>query len=266
MRVFISVLMVVWASVAVAQGECHADVPCVLVDGRTYHVKAPDGWDGVTPLPVMLHFHGWGRQGTLIVKHMRISGATRRRGVLLLAPNGAGKTWDFWRSDTDDVAFGERVLADAAKRYPIDRSNVFVSGYSYGSAMAWRFACETDLDVRAVLAVSGTLRQTTECSGAPREVRHVHGLTDTVMDFPMGQDGDETYPVALWRRQFGCGDARAAQWWGNVPPIKYKRTVWDDCAGGRRVVLDVHPSGHFIPKGWFARQLDELLGREPKLP
>ena len=30
MRVLISVLMVVWASVAVAQGECHADVPCVL--------------------------------------------------------------------------------------------------------------------------------------------------------------------------------------------------------------------------------------------
>jgi polyhydroxybutyrate depolymerase len=235
-----------------------------MEDGRSYHVKAPDGWDGVTPLPVMLHFHGWGRQGTLIVKHMRISGATWRRGVLLLAPNGEGRTWDFWRGDTPDVVFGERVLADAANRYPIDMNSVFVSGYSYGSAMAWRFACKTSVNVRAVLAVSGTLRQDVACAGMPREVRHVHGLSDTVMDFPMGRDGDETYPVALWRGKFGCGDA-VQSGWGNVAPVKYQRSVWE-CEDGRRVVLDVHPSGHFIPKGWFARQLDELLGREPKLP
>ncbi len=265
MRILIAFLLVCWPFFAVADDVCHADVPCVMEDGRSYHVKTPDGWDGVTPLPVMLHFHGWGRQGTLIVKHTRISGATRRRGVLLLAPNGAGRTWDFWRSDTADVAFGERVLADAAKRYPIDFSNVFVSGYSYGSAMAWRFGCETSVDVRAVLAVSGTLRQDEDCAGMPREVRHVHGVTDTVMDFPMGRGGDETYPVALWRRKFNCGDVLARSEWSNVPPLAHQRSVWE-CDAGRRVVLDVHPSGHFIPKGWIARQLDELLGREPRLP
>jgi polyhydroxybutyrate depolymerase len=185
--------------------------------------------------------------------------------VLLLAPNGAGKSWDFWRGDTADVGFAERVLADAAKRYPIDRKRVFVSGYSYGSAMAWRFACETSVDVRAVLAVSGTLAQNEDCVGMPREVRHVHGLTDTVMDFPMGAGGDETYPVALWREKFGCGDVTSTGVWENVPPLKLFQSVWE-CAEGRRVVFDVHPSGHFIPKGWFARQLDELLGREPRLP
>ena len=264
MRILIALMMVIWPFFVVAQDACHADVPCVMEDGRSYHVKAPDGWEGVTPLPVMLHFHGWGRQGTLIVKHTRISGATRRRGVLLLAPNGAGKTWDFWRADTPDVAFAERVLADAAKRYPIDMSNVFVSGYSYGSAMAWRFACETSVDVRAVMAVSGTLRQEEDCAGMPREVRHVHGLSDTVMDFPMGRGGDETFPVALWREKFGCGDVEQSGW-GNVAPVEYTRFDWA-CEDGRRVVLDVHPSGHFIPKGWFARQLDEVLGREPRLP
>ena len=47
---------------------CVDAIPCQL-DGRSYHVKVPDDWDGVTPMPVMLHFHGWARQGTLIVKH-----------------------------------------------------------------------------------------------------------------------------------------------------------------------------------------------------
>lgn len=264
LRILIALVLVVWPLFAVADDVCHGAVPCVMEDGRSYHVKAPDDWDGVTPLPVMLHFHGWGRQGTLIVKHTRVSGATRRRGVLLLAPNGAGKTWDFWRASQGDVAFGERVLADAPKRYPIDMSRVFVSGYSYGSAMAWRFGCETSVDVRAILAVSGTLAQNAECEGMPREVRHVHGLSDTVMDFPMGRGGDETFPVALWREKFGCGNAARGDW-SNVAPVEYERSVWD-CVDGRWVVLDVHPSGHFIPKGWFARQLDELLGREPRLP
>jgi polyhydroxybutyrate depolymerase len=155
--------------------SCINQSPCELGD-RSYHVREPQNWDGETALPVMLHFHGWGRQGTLIVKHSRISGATAPRNVLLLAPNGRGKTWHFWSANSPDTQFAEQVLEDAAKRYPIDPENIYVSGYSYGSAMAWRFACETPVKLRALLAVSGTLDQSETCETAPTEVRHVHGL------------------------------------------------------------------------------------------
>ena len=239
--------------------SCHAEVPCPLGD-RSYHVKEPDDWDGVTPLPVLLHFHGWQRQGTLIVKHMRISGATRRRGVLLLAPNGQHRTWDFWDSDTADVEFAAAVIEDAAKRYPIDRTNIFVSGYSYGSAMAWRYVCENGNDVRALLAVAGSIDQGEVCPQGPREVRHVHGTRDTVMRFPFGPGQDTTYPVWLWRAQFGCGAGEAQGDWSVTRHDIFARTTWPDCANGGRVVLDVHSRGHFIPRGWIARQLDELLG------
>ena len=166
-----------------ASEECLEQIPCPLGD-RSYHVKLPDDWDGVTPMPVMLHFHGWARQGTLIVKHGRISGATRRRGVLLLAPNGISKTWNFWSPESRDVDFAKAVLEDAAKTYPIDRSNIFVSGYSFGSAMAWRYVCERGNEVAALLAVAGSISQDETCDEAPRQVRHVHGFRDTVMDFP----------------------------------------------------------------------------------
>lgn len=237
--------------------ECIEQTPCPLGD-RSYHVKPPDDWDGVTPLPVMLHFHGWARQGTLIVKHGRISGATRTRGVLLLAPNGEHKTWDFWRPDSKDSSFATAVIEDAAKTYPIDWDNIFVSGYSYGSAMAWRYACETPLNIRALLAVSGTLDQEETCDSAPREVRHVHGTSDTVMDFPFGRDGDTTYPVALWRSKLGCGEITDRSTYATTERDRFERSVWQSCAEGS-VVLDVHPRGHFIPRGWFAKQLDDLL-------
>ena len=127
---------------ATAIETCHGDVACDLGD-RSYHVLEPDGWDGETPLPVLLHFHGWARQGDVVVNHSRIAGATKLRGVLLVAPNGQRKTWDFWTSETDDVAFANRVLEDVANRYPVDPKHIYVSGYSYGSAMAWRFCFST---------------------------------------------------------------------------------------------------------------------------
>ncbi|MGB7240980.1 MAG: polyhydroxybutyrate depolymerase [Sulfitobacter sp.] len=260
---FLSSLVATAAMAVDPTVDCHANTPCQLGD-RSYHVKAPDDWDGVTPLPVLLHFHGWMRTGALPVKHGRISGATRRRGVLLLAPNGRGKTWDFWNGDTGDVAFASGVIEDAATRYPIDRDHIYVSGYSYGSAMAWRYVCENGNDVAALLAVSGSLRQDETCAQSPKEVRHVHGLKDTVMRFPMGPGGDTTYPVALWRSQFGCGAGQPQGPWAATGHLTLDRTTWD-CAEGR-VTLDLHPGGHFIPHGWIARQLDELLGRPNSYP
>ncbi len=247
------------------KSACEGEVACALGD-RSYHVRAPDGWDGESPMPVLLHFHGWGRQGDLIVRHDRIATHTRSRGVLLLAPNGLGRTWDFWRAGSADVDFAAAVIEDAAKRYPIDRSRIYISGYSFGSAMAWRYACDNGTDVAALLAISGSLPQDTDCATMPREVRHVHGLDDTVMDFPMGAGGDETYPVALWRNAFECGAGTPEGSYKIRPFLAFQRTQWGDCADDHTVTLDVHTGGHFIPHGWIGWQLDELAGQTPRYP
>jgi len=249
---------------AVAGPPCHGAEAC-HIGARSYHVLAPDGWDGVSALPVLLHFHGWARQGDVVINHPRIADATRRRGVLLVAPNGLNKTWNFWRAGGADVPFAADVLEDVAARYPIDRSRVFVSGYSFGGAMAWRFACENGHGIAALLAIAGSIDQTEVCAEAPAEVRHVHGTADQVMDFPMGPGGDVTYPVALWRAKLGCGEGRDLGPWQMREWLTLQRTVWEACAGGR-VTLDLHPGGHFIPHGWIARQLDELLGLTPSYP
>lgn len=244
---------------------CHGQELCAL-NGRSYHVKEPDDWDGVTPMPVLLHFHGWGRTGAVPVFHGRISGATRRRGVLLVAPTGVNRTWGFRSDRSGDVDFAAAVLEDAATRYPIDRSRVFVSGYSFGSAMAWRYVCENGNDVAALLAVSGTLDQSEDCPQSPQQVRHVHGLSDNVMEFPFGPGGDALYPVALWREQFACGLLYQASTWSVTREDAFRRHDWTNCADGKRVILDLHPRGHFIPRGWIGRQLDDLLGRQPAYP
>ena len=180
--------------------------------------------------------------------------------MLLLAPNGNGRSWDFWNEDTDDIAFASAVLKDAAKNWPIDQSKIFVSGYSYGSAMAWRFACATGKNINSILAISGTLRDENEHCEAPVNVRHVHGTKDTVMGYPYGKDGDVEGAVALWRNRNRCNSKSDSQKTETLKTgFPYKRHIWSNCASGKSIILDVHKRGHFIPRQWIAKQLEQLL-------
>ncbi len=264
----IVLIFALFAPNAAAQGSalpgnpCHLNTPCPVGE-RSYHVREPDGWDGANPLPVMLHFHGWARTGKLPINHERISGHTKRRGVLLIAPNGRNKTWRF-RGGREDVDFADAVLRDVMKRYPVDRDNIFISGYSFGSAMAWRYVCESGNDIRGLFAVAGTLRQSETCPEAPAVVRHVHGTSDTVMRFPAGPNGDRLNPVRLWRGRLGCGTTKDDGPYKIVDWLSFDRYRWD-CAQGT-VILDLHKGGHFIPHGWLGRQLDEMLGLKPSYP
>ena len=237
--------------------------PCLLESGRSYHVLAPDGWYGVSTLPVLMHFHGWGRTGADPVRNDRIAGATRTRGVLLVSPNGLRKSWNFWSATSDDIGFAQNVLGDVAKRYPLDQGRIYLSGYSYGSAMAWGYSCQDGDGNSRLLGIAGTLDQDDSCPQAPGEVRHVHGLKDTVMDFPMGLNEDTTFPVQLWRQRLGCGEASGRSHWSAQGALSFDRTIWETCAEGP-VRLDLHDGGHFIPRGWLARQLDELLDQPTK--
>ena len=250
---FIVTLLMSWAHEAAA---CTSEVACELGD-RSYHLRVPDGWDGKALLPVMLHFHGWGRQGDLVVRHDRIATGAVAEHMLLVAPNGLNRTWAFRQSNSRDSSFAKAILDDIAERYPIDSNRIFVSGYSWGANMAWRFACDNGADVAALFAVSGTLSQNENCKVAPRDVRQVFGLDDQVLRFPMGPNEDRTYPVEMWRRLMNCADGEPQGTWNARPFLTFERTAWE-CQGGR-VVLDVHPGGHFIPHDWIALQAADLL-------
>ncbi|MEL7282402.1 MAG: polyhydroxybutyrate depolymerase [Pseudomonadota bacterium] len=262
--VLILCLMPVFAAAAEQRELCHGQTPCIVGD-RSYHVAEPEGWDGVSPLPVLMHFHGWKRQGTLIVRHDRIVSATSKRGVLLVAPNGRNRTWDFWASDSPDIPFARRVLEDVKARYPVDETRIFISGYSWGSNMAWRFVCHDGGDVAVLLGISGTLIANKTCETAPGEVRQVYGLTDTVLPFPFGPDGDTGHAVRMWRDHLGCQTGEGQGEWRITELDLFTKTAWEECGAGR-VTLDTHPRGHFIPRGWIARQLDEVMGLELSYP
>ena len=261
MRFVFALITTLFAWLPIGAMACDGTAACPLGD-RSYHVRVPDTWDGTSALPVLVHFHGWGRDGAQVLRNGRIATLDVTENVLLLAPTGRNGSWAFRQPGSDDTDFANAMIEDAAARYPIDRSQIFVSGYSWGANMAWRFACESGGGIAALLAVSGSLSQNEDCTTAPDAVFQVYGKTDNVLDFPIGRGGDETYVVSLWRRQLGCSDDQTGTQdgpWNARDFLTFERTSWG-CPNGR-VVLDLHPGGHFIPHDWIALQVRDLLDR-----
>jgi len=224
------------------------------VGERSYQAKAPSGWDGTSALPVLLHFHGWGRTGSNVIRNKRIAGAADANGVLLLAPDGLGKSWSFWNENPRDVDFAEAVLSDAARHWPIDLSRIYISGFSYGSAMAWALACDSGDKYAGFLGIAGTLSsiERRTCKTGPFSLRQVHGQKDNVMRPPWGSNG------GAWKRALSLAGCRAST---NTQTDQYERRKWTACADGRSVQLDRHTGGHWIPKGWVEAQLRDLLAQ-----
>lgn len=232
---------------------CGGAEACAL-DGREYHAIAPPDWDGVTPLPVLIHFHGWGRRSSGVLKNRRIADAAAAAGALLIAPQGRGRSWRFWRGGSDDSDFALDVLADAARRWPIDRTRVAVSGFSYGGAMAWRMACDKGDVVKAYLPIAGSLWEPDQNCAGPVTLTHVHGLKDTVMDYPFGPNGEAEGAVSLWLTENQCArtpDRRATEG-------PFECHYWTSCEGPP-VTLCTHNGGHYIPKTWLATRLRNAL-------
>ena len=241
------------------EASCLTGQEACAFGGRSYHVLPPENWDGKTPLPVMLYFHGWGRQGHVPVNHKHIGKATSQAGILLVAPDGLGKSWDFWRPGSRDTGFAIDVLEEVSRHYPVNPELLYVSGYSWGASMAWRFSCEAGDRVTALLSISGTLYDQDEtCETGPVTVHHVHGLKDTVMDYPYGPDGGVEGPVRLWRQLNGCEAAASISQWQTSQ--KFTRHTWSDCNTGHTATLDIHGGGHWIARGWLAQKLTEILG------
>lgn len=249
MRYFLTLIMLLaWPAAA--------ETTAFDVDDRRYHVRTPAKWDGQTPLPVLLHFHGWGRNGEQVTRNKRVYGAADAHQMLLVAPDARGRSFDFWAPDSADLPFIDALTLDVAERFPILDEQIYVSGFSWGGAMAWRLACARGDRYRTYLPIAGHLysQENEECDAGPIDIVHVHGLKDTVVDPVPGTAEEPWRAVSLWHEINQCDAAaeQRAEW------NTYDCAEWS-CDSGKLTRVCLHPRGHAIPKDWLSLILADLL-------
>lgn len=246
-----------------------------LVSGgqdRCYYVYAPPGYDSAGPAPVVFSFHGFlsnPESQALITGWHKLAD---QEGFVVAYPQGkkfpqrwnAGATWG--DSDVDDVQFFRDMLEDLSTTAAIDRSRVYINGFSNGGGMTVRLGCDAADLLAAMGTVAGAVVSMDDCKPAqPVPAMAFHGTADPIVPYEGGQMhsrllrwaggltnaptyfvGAEDW-VAAWAEGNGCDSTPAA-----IPPqgdahgVRY--TSCDDEAAV--VFFAIDGGGHTWPGGW----------------
>ena len=127
--------------------------------------------------------------------------------------SGAGTFGIYPNADIDDVGFINALMDTVSAHYNIDQSKIFITGFSMGSFMTNRLACELTGRVAAIAGVAGTIGDGYTCNpSAAIPVCHFHGTFDTNVGYGIDGGGtqDNTFGpsvlewISFWNTNNGC--------------------------------------------------------------
>lgn len=131
------------------------------------------------PLPLVVMLHGAGGDGPGGLAPLL--GQAEEAGLILLAPESRGRTWDVIIDDYGpDVAFIDRALAQTFSRYAVDAERVSAAGFSDGATYALGLGLANGDLFRRVVAFSPGFAPRSRPEGRP-SVYVSHGTGDTVL-------------------------------------------------------------------------------------
>lgn len=240
-----------------------------LPDGRTYLGAAPPG---AAHPPLIVALHGGGGNGAQFARQTGLAQAALSAGFAVVFPEGSsrrGRGPQVWNAlyccgyaaaaGVDDVAFLDRVIADAAHRYGVDPARVYVTGMSNGAMMAETYGALRPKMVRAVAAVSGTMDVRQVRPKGAVALLHIHGTADENVPYDGGRGGASrtqtefssvSADMKVWRAAQGRALTESADVIDRADDgMKVERARWS--AGGqvRVELLTVVGGGHNWPGG-----------------
>ena len=167
----------------------------ILHDGlnREYLLYIPNAYDGATPAPLMLNFHGFGGSASEFMKEADMRSLAESNGFILAYPQGScSEGFSHWnpcpleesnKSDADDFGFVEALISEISRQYNVDQMRVYAAGYSNGGMMAYGLANYNSQLIAAVASVSGTMLDCIGNTEHPMPVLHLHGTSDAVIPY-----------------------------------------------------------------------------------
>lgn len=160
---------------------------------RGYAIYVPSGYDPDQPTPLVIALHASGGSAGSMAQITGFNDMAERDNVLVLYPEGPYGYWDYgagtpnWENVPnllDDPAYIRDLLENIESEYNIDPTRIYAAGFSNGSRMAFRVACDLPDKIAAIAAVAATLSDevTPLCDhGKPVSVLFMHGTRDHVI-------------------------------------------------------------------------------------
>lgn len=194
-----------------------------LVSGgevRRYLVHVPATLDPAKPVPLVISLHGaWLYPGM----QKRLTGwntLADSKGFIVAYPRATGfpRTWHVAPGPglMAEVRFFSDLIDDLSSRYHVDRSRIYVSGYSNGAAMTFMLSCTLGDRIAAFGMVATAIVPWEWCSDRrPVPMLAFHGTADAFVPYQGGENALTTEPLigmeawfGLWGRRNRCQTGR----------------------------------------------------------
>lgn len=234
---------------------------------REYLLYVPHSYDASKPTPLVISLHGaggWPAHQRDLTQWNRVADRERLIVVYPSAYEGSGPR--IWRAQlgaesAKDVRFISDLIDALAGQYNIDRTRIYVNGFSNGGGMSFVLSCRLAERIAAVGAVAAAESVPFSwCrSEVPVPVIAFHGELDPLVPYRGGLTWvtprnfpDVTQWAEKWSKRNRCL-SRSEENIGRISRMTYTR-----CAAGADVVLyALHDGGHIWPGGgtlpeWFA--------------
>jgi len=250
---------------------------------RSYRVHIPSGYDGLTSLPLVVVIHGAFDTARGIEKISGFSQIADRETFIVLYPEGIGilgylQHWNAGHccgkaanERIDDVGYLVEAIEDVCMRLTVDRSRVYMVGFSNGGMMTYRFAAEHPDKLAAAAAIAASIGGRSNAAAPLWRIQKpdkklpifiMHGLNDDDIPFSGGRSmvrkGDRSYlsvrdSVQFWIDANGCnGPPVISDLCGGCVQIQ----TWHDNTKASETVLCVIKNwGHIWPGPYFTGKL-----------
>ncbi len=236
---------------------------------RSYELYVPPSYDGTSPLPVVLNFHGLTSSGLLQQEGTKMDELASREGFLVAYPNGLDSSWNAGvccgrsaETNVDDVGFTRVVIEDLGERGCIDEARVYATGMSNGGFLSHRLACEAADLIAAAAPVAAVLGiEESACDPSrPIPIVQINGTADPLVayegggltDSPSAQDS-----IDGWIARDSCTGEPVLTYENGAATCE---TV-GDCDGEASVTLcSIEGAGHCWPGQPCPERLGSLVG------
>lgn len=229
---------------------------------RTYRLYTPASVHPHTPAPLVVVLHGNSSTADDMVQTTQFDLAADAHGFILVYPNGIERSWNGGfccepapTLGVNDLAFLDALIPHVESQRSVNRERVYMTGFSSGAIMTYRYACEGSQAVRAIAPVAGTMMLTGCHPEHTPSVLAINGTADREVPYagghllPGASATDAVVPgvmsvVSLWAQLDQCSGGASATSSGPVSDAR-----WTGCSGGRTVELQtITGAGHT----WYA--------------
>ncbi len=176
---------------------------------RHYVIHIPPGYNTNKKWPVVIMFHGGGGTAKGAMWETGWAEKADQEGFLAVFPEGTPpdpsrpgrfldnpQTWNDGSTrhgigavdrDVADMEFVSKMLSDLDIRFKVDKSRIYVTGFSNGASMSFRLARELSSSIAAAAPVAGADWLDQEKPGRLVPLLYITGTADPLNPFAGGE-------------------------------------------------------------------------------